>query len=363
MEKSLYSQLVDKYFANLVLSISERLNGKDQNQLSYLFKQLLNTEYSTDGRWETLTGAYTRIAADVVAMDSPLPLKKRDAQAKAGGFIPKLGMELYLNEKQMSDIDALLRKDNPNVNAILRKVFGDTGRVIEGIYERLEGMFLQGLSTGIALADTDNVGTGVRIDYGYLDDNKFGVKTKWEGNATTAKALDDINKVLTKVRNDGHRIVKAYADPYFFNTFAENAQVRSQFAFNAGFVGTDVPVLDDTQVSALMTRKFGFPVYKVDRSVRTEKNGEQTPHTYWQEGTLVLVCDEQVGSLVWTDLAEMNHPVAGVAYQTAEDYILVSKYRENRPALREYTTSQARVLPVVSNPDRIYTLDIKSVQA
>ncbi|MCH5331506.1 MAG: major capsid protein [Alistipes sp.] len=363
MEKSLYGALVDKYFANLVLSITARLNDKAQDGLPYLYKQLLGTDYSTDGKWSTLTGAYTRVAADVVAMDSPLPLKKRDALAVAGGNIPKLGMELYLNENQMSEIDALLRMDKPNINAILRKVFGDTNRVIEGVFERMEGMFLQGFSTGVALADTDNVGTGIRVDYGYLDANKFGVKAKWEGNATTAKALDDIEKVKAKATADGNRIVKAYADPYFFSNIAENAQVRSQFAFNSGFVGTDVPILDDTQVSALMQRKFGFPVYKVDRAVLTEKNGVQTSHKYWQEGIIAFVCDEEIGSVVWTDLAEMNHPVAGVDYQTADEYILVSKYRDNRPALREYTASQARAIPVISNPDRIYTLDIKSVQA
>ena len=55
----------------------------------------------------------------------------------------------------------------------------------------------------------------------------------------------------------------------------------------------------------------------------------------------------------------MNHPVSGVAYQTADNYILVSKYRVNRPALKEFTTSQARVALFISNPERIYTLDTK----
>lgn len=97
--------------------------------------------------------------------------------------------------------------------------------------------------------------------------------------------------------------------------------------------------------------------------MKTEKNGKQTVERPWAEGTIVFVCDNQVGSLVWTRTAEMNHPVAGVTYQTADNYILVSKYRENRPALREYTSSQARVVPVIANPDRIYTLNIKTVQA
>jgi len=62
-------------------------------------------------------------------------------------------------------------------------------------------------------------------------------------------------------------------------------------------------------------------------------------------------------------LAEKKHPVAGVSYETANEFILVSKYRVNRPSLREYTTSQARVVPVITNVDKIFTLDSKTLQA
>ncbi len=167
MEKSLYFEYVRKYFPKLILSIVEKLNDANQTQLSYMFKQLLSTEYSVDGRWESLVGQYTRVAADVVAMDSPLPLKKRDSMARKSGELPKMGMELFLNEKQMTDIDTMLALGT-DVDTIVQKIFADTPRVIVGIYERVESMFLEGFSTGVALADEDNVGTGVRIDYGYL---------------------------------------------------------------------------------------------------------------------------------------------------------------------------------------------------
>lgn len=362
MEKTLYFEYVKKYFPKLVLSIVEKLNEKNETTLSYLFKQMLSPQYSVDGRWESLIGQYTRVAADVVAMDSPLPLKKRDSLSRAGGDIPKLGMELFLNEKQMSDIDAMIAQ-GMDINTIVQKIFEDTPRVISGVYERLESMFLQGLSTGVALADEDNVGTGVRIDYGYLPTNQFGVKTVWNGNATTALPLDDIGNVMRKARNDGNRIIKAYADQYWIDQFCKNQQVREQFAFNQGFVGDKIPILSEEQGVNLLRSKFGFTLEKVDRAIRTEQNGKQTVSIPWKEGTIVFVCDTQVGALVWTRLAEMNHPVTGVTYETADSYILVSKYRENRPSLREYTTSQARVVPVISNPDRIYTLDIKTVQA
>lgn len=363
MEQSIYFEYVKRYFPQLVLSITEKLNGANETTLSYMFQQLLTPEYSVDGRWETLTGQYTRVAADVVAMDSPLPLKKRDSLSRMSGELPKMGMELFLNEKQMTDIDTLIAQ-GMDVNTIVQKIFADLPRVISGIYERMEYMFLQGLSTGIALADDDNnVGTGVRVDYGYFDNNKFGVTTQWTGNVDTAKAIDDLGKVIKKAQSDGNTIIGAYADAYWFDAFCSNKQVREQFAFLQGFVGTTIPVLTEEQANRVLSNRFGFTVQKIDRTVKIEKNGVRTNEKPWEEGTIVFVCNQRLGSIVWTRCAEMNHPVAGVTYQTADQYILASKYRVNRPALREYTSSQARVVPVISNPDQIYTLNIKTIQA
>lgn len=367
MEKSLYFDLIQKNFPKLILAITEKLNDVKQTQLSYMFKNLLTQTYSVDGRWASLTGQYTRVAADVVAMDSPLPLKRRDSLEKASGELPKMGMELFLNEKQMTDIDTLLAQGFDE-NTIIAKIFEDTPRVITGIWERLELMFLQGLSTGVALVDGDtekngdNVGTGVRLDYGYLNKNKFGVKDLWEGNAATAKTLDDIARVVKQAKDDGNIITGAYTDQYTLDNLNASEQVRQQFAFLQGFVGDKIPLLDNTQTNRVMSSRYNFPFTIIDRTVKTEKNGKQTNVIPWKKGTIVFVCDRTVGSLVWSRLAEMTHPVQGVNYQTVDQYLLVSKFRENRPSLREYTTSQARVVPVISNVDRIYVLDTKTVQ-
>lgn len=361
MEQSLYFEYVQKYFPQLVLAIVEKLNDKKDNTLPYLFRQLLSPTYSVDGRWQTLEGMYTRVAADVVAMDSPLPLKKRDSLGKASGEIPKLGMELFLNEKQMSDIDALIAQ-GMDINTIVAKIFEDSPRVIAGIYERLEDMFLQGLSTGVAAAgdDEDNTGTAVRVDYGYPDGNQFKVNEKWSEATEDVTPIDDIGAVVRKASEDGYSITRAYMDKTALDNFNKSAQVRQQFAFNMGFVGTNIPTLNGDQANQVFRSRWGFPVEVVDRAIRTEKNGVQTVKRPWKEGTVVFVTGTNLGGLVWTRLAEMNHPVAGVSYQTADQYILVSKYRVNRPSLREYTTSQARVLPVIANPYGIYTLDTET---
>ena len=361
MEQSLFIDWVKKYYPALVLRTIETLNEKNQTELTYLFKQLLKKEYSVDGRWATLTGAYTRVAADVVAMDSSLPLKSLDAIEKASGEIAKMGMELQLTEKQMSDIDAMIALSMPEAQ-IVAKVLAHVPRVIEGIFEQLELQFLQGFSTGIALTNSNNVGTGVRVNYGYLTANQFGVSVLW-ANPLTSVVVDDVNRVLAKARKDGNKIIHAYGNTATFNALVASKQFKEQFAFNQGFVGSSIPAPTTDQANKVFKDLWGFDYIKVDRSIKLEKDGVRTDVTPWKDGTIVFTCDDQVGSVVWTRLAEMNRPAKNVSYQTADEYILVSKYHTVRPSFSEFTTSQARVVPIVNNVDRIYTLDTKTVQA
>ena len=118
-----------------------------------MYKTLLTPDFSADGRWSSILAEYNRVAADVVSLDSELPLKTRDSIETASGEIPKLGMKLYLTEKQMKDIDAMIAQSLP-LNQIVNKIFNDLPRCLEGVWERIEDMFLSELSTGIGLSGT-----------------------------------------------------------------------------------------------------------------------------------------------------------------------------------------------------------------
>lgn len=360
MEQSFYKQYVDKYFPQLVVRTTTLLNDSNR-PLSYLYRQLFTPSYSVDGRWSSVMGKFTRVAADVVAMDSPLPLVKRDPIEVVTGDIPKLGLSLSLNEKQMSDIDAMIAMRRPELQ-IAGVIFEDTPKVIEAVYERLEYMALLGLSTGVATAaNPNNVGTEIRVNYGFKAENQFLAKTAiWKGNASTATPLSDIKQVIDKADEDGNTIIRVYADDEWIDAACASEEVRAYFAFalNGTSVAntSNIPILDREQLGAILSRKYNIELVRVNRSVRTEKNGVQTSVKPWKKGSATFVCDERVGDLVWTDVAENNRRVNGVDYQTASDFILVSKYREHNP-IRELTSSQARVVPVISNVDRIYTLD------
>lgn len=363
MEQSLFIKYINKYFPTITVSVVEKLNDT-KNPLTYLHRQMLKKDFSVSGKWESISAANTMVMADVVAMDSSLPLKKRDSISKANGDIPKMGMELKLNEKQLTDLDTLVAQGG-TINQILAKLFNDTPKVIGGIYERNEAMFLQGLSTGITLVeDSENVGTGVRLDYNYPSANKFGVATVW--SSTSSKPFDDIEKVLAQASLDGNKPTIVLIEKSAFTNIAKTDQAKELFAFNSGITTTDstrIPTPSLSQLNTFTSDRYGFTFQIVDRAVRYEINGVQTIVKPFATGAVVFLNSLQVGSLVYARLAEQNHPVAGVAYQTVDDFILVSKYHQNKPSLSEYTSSQARVVPVISNVDQIYLLDSTTVQA
>ena len=360
MEKSLYFQYTQKFFPQLVTSITERLNEKRQNALSYMYRDYLTPVYSADGRWASVLAEYTRVAADVVALDSELPLKSRDTLEVAQGLIPKIGMKLYMTEKQMKDADNMIAQGLP-IGQIVQNIFADVPRVIEGVYERIEDIFLSELSTGVGLTPHNN-GTGARIDVGYYDDHKFGCSIAAWASDTTAPAIDDIQKVFDKALDDQNTITDIFVDDTWLNAFYKNQQVRQQYAFIQNFVGSNIPNLSFDQARALVLSKWGVVLHRVARKVKTEINGVKQNHAPWQSGMSVFTCNAILGNLVWTTCAEVTRPVANVTYQAADDFILASRYSTNDP-LREFTSSQAMVVPIIDNVDQIYTLDSTTIIA
>lgn len=358
MEKSLYFEITKKYFPQLVLEVVEKLNGKRANQLPYFYRDHLSTVFSADGRWSSVTAEYTRVAADVVAMDSELPLKSRDKVATAEGQIPKVGMKLFMSEKQLKDLDSMIAQNLP-APQVLQNMFSDLPRCIEGIYERIEDMFLSELSTGVALAPRSN-GLGTRLDIGFLEGNKFGYSTAWT-DTKNSTPLADIQKIYDKALDDQNNIIAVYADDTFLNALYKSDEVRSQFAFNQGFAGENIPILNLAQVQSIFESKWQTRLIRVARSIKTELNGVKGTHNPWAKGHATFVCSDNLGDLVWSNVAEATRPVSNVTYETADEFILASRYSTTDP-LREFTTSQAMVVPIINNVDTIYSFDSTQAQ-
>ena len=352
MEKSLFVKFA-AYFTAIAKDLVERVNGK-KTPLTYLHKEMLTPELSTDLKWQTLNVDGSIVSADVVSMDSALPLKKRDSFGTASGDIPKMGMKFSLNEKTMSDIDVLQAR-NVETKTLVGKIFADTVKATMGIYEKLEFMFLQALSTGITVIDDDtNVGTGIRVDFQYKADNSFGAALPWSNPAS--KPIDDIKRVVKIAKARGDAPAFLLMDEATFDNLASNQQTREQYAFSQNFIGNTIPVPDLDQVNAMMQKRYKLTIQIIDRTVVTERDGKRTTQTPWGANKVVFLQNLKVGKLVYGILAEETRPNKAVLYEKADDFILLKKWHSPEP-FAEFTSSQALVLPVINNVDSIYILN------
>lgn len=369
MHESLFIQFIKACFPKLSLYVKEKETPKNR---TYLHKSMLREVYSADQKWEGTSANTTYVAADIVEMDSPLPVKKRGSIATSNGKLPKIGMKKVLFESGINTINIMKAHYNSidessqagkdaklaEKKRIMNKLLDDGLSCSVGIDETNEKNFLDALSNGVvAVEDADNSGKAVRFSYGYKDENMFKVET----NEHIAK--EDIDRVFDKADADGNTIVKVMMAKSTFNAMKKEQWAKELVADDTGQIYTDSTHLKTPTVQALQTalhNEYDADFELVDRSIIVEKNGKQHAVKPWNAEHLIFLCNEEVGSLVWGTLAEATNPVEGVKYSTVDNYKLISKYSKNEPSLQEVTAGQALVVPVIEDVDQIYMLTTKS---
>lgn len=359
MEQSLFPDYVKKWFKPVVLRFVQELNGT-KNPQPYIHTQLTDQVFSVTGTWDTVSAQNQHVRADYISLDSSIPLKTSGDGSAMGGKIPKIGIERYLNEQQLQDIQTTIAVGGTEAQ-VVKSLFDHTKAVIAGQYLTNEGTFLSGFSNGYAVVEAENVGAGISVDYGYFTENKFGVAVPWATSAT-ADPIADIDVAKDKSNGDGNAPQVIYLDKFALKNLINSAAFKDRYSISIGNISTTKPTPGEDAAVALLKSITGLDVVLINRSIRYQTDGSIQSYKPWAEGRLVLAPAGKVGSLVYARLAEENSPVAGVSYEKADNYIQVSKFRTNRPSLAEYTNSQSRSLPVISNVDQIYTIDTKTVQ-
>lgn len=358
MNASLFLEYIDKYFRLVVGKITEKFNDSKQEQ-TLLHKSMLTEEYSADLTWGATEINHSVVAADVVALDSSLPLKSRAKMGNATGKLPKLGLKMRKGEKLISDINVMVARGTDEAT-IAAKIFDDTTKVIKSIDVRTEIMFLEGFSTGICLVDSDeeNTGTGIRVDFGYKDENKFICEgKKWGTTGETPQ--DDVQQLFDKANEDGNTILHVYMSKKYFDLFRHSEQGKLLVANYNNVVITDkslLPVPGRQAFLDALQDEYGATFHYINSVFRVElADGTKKKVSPWKEANVVGVPAEVVGRLVYGTLAEETNPVAAVNYQKSGSHILVSKYSKTDP-LEEFTAAQSLCLPVIDGADSIYTL-------
>lgn len=360
MVQSQFVGYIRKIFPRLQ-NVVDTVNGKrnGDNKRTYLHKSMLRKVYSADQKWSNAAVNTTYVAADMVSMNSPLPIKSRDAIAHANGSLPKIGMKKIMFESDINTVN-IMKAQGAEWTNIANKLTSDPIACSVGIDEQNEANFLTGLSNGIvAVEDENNTGTALRINFGYLPENCFGVETQNE------LTLDDIKRVLAYADNNGDTIITICIALSTYNKLRQTQGAKELVANYRGQTfdsNTKLPV----PTASLFDEAFaddnnGVAFLKIDRSIISEKNGKRKPYKPWNQNKLIFLTTEEVGALVWGTLAEKTNPVEGVVYSTVDEYKLISRYRTTEP-FTETTSGQALVLSVIENVDQIYSLDISEAQ-
>ncbi|MBO4550175.1 MAG: hypothetical protein J5733_05535, partial [Bacteroidaceae bacterium] len=94
-------------------SLITLINGKRNNAPTYLHKELLRREYAPDQRWSSASVDSNLVAADMVAMDSPLSPKTRPTVTMASGLLPKIGTMRVMTETQINQIKLMKNQGRP----------------------------------------------------------------------------------------------------------------------------------------------------------------------------------------------------------------------------------------------------------
>lgn len=363
----MFIQFIMALFPKLSLYVTTKVNnGKP---MTYLHKTMLEPVYSADQKWEGTSANTVYVAADMVAMDSPLPVKKRDSIATSNGKLPKIGMEKKKGETDINTLNimnaqyqSLVAAENETAAAsqrqrIIQRFANDAVYCSVGIDEKNEANFLTALSDGVmAVPDDENTGTALRVSFGYdkFPGNHFGVEVK--GHISR----EDIERVLAKANADGVTITTLVIALSTYREMKKERWARELVADAKDMSYTEdtkLPIPNATQFDDAFATEFGgIEFLKIDRTVYFEKNGKRTPVKPYNADKLVFLSSTQVGSLVWGTLAEVTNPVNGVNYQILDQYKLISEYSTTKPLI-EHTTGEALVIPVIENVDMIYTID------
>ena len=360
MKASLFIEFIKGIWPKLSLYVKEKVDPKER---TYLHKTMLREVYSADQKWEGTSAKTTYVAADMVAMDSPLPIKKRGSVATSSGKLPKVGMKKIMRETEINTVNIMKahyatattdEAKKAEKARIITNLTNDGVACSVGIDEKNEGNFLTGLCEGIVLVeDEDNSGTGLRVNYGYLPENTFGTITKGE------ISKEDFENVNDKADADGNTPIAVLMSKRKFDAIRRLQWAKELVADYEGKVYDSNDKLKTPSKKAFMEAfedEFGYEIRIINRTIIYEKNGKQHSVKPWNDERLVFICNEVVGSLVWGTLAEATNPVEGVKYATVDKYKLISKYSKNDP-LQEFTSGQALVLPVIEDVDQIYVID------
>lgn len=282
--------------------------------------------------------------------DTPPPMTGRPGTAKVRGEIAPVSRSIALGEEEGL---RLRRLKSTNGSQLVDQIFNDAERMIRAVEGRIEVARFDALIDGKVILLEPN-GLDIVADYGMPSDQKVTPGVAWTvANSATATPISDLLAInaLSLARN-GAGIGKIVMSKSRVPALLVNDEVRDYIAG-----GGNVPVrvrLSDVQ--AVLGEQDLPTIEFVDTMVRVD--GVQK-RVLPPEFVLCLPStDDPFGTTLYGPTAEAVL-LAEKGYITAKQVRGVAAVvAQNDSPVQTFTTGTAVALPVVPNPELLFTLKV-----
>ena len=259
-------------------------------------------------------------------------------------------------------LDSRSISDKEKVRQLVNLMWGNVEKVVKSVQSKLDIIFLGALSNkGVFTFDaTNNPEGGLRgtIDYKMPTENTASVTVDWtETNKANVDCFEDIQALVDKAQ-DKVVFSKILMSQKRLSYILKNKKMK-QVVFGTDKQGTPLLMagLND------FLRANGLPeVEVVRRTVRIQNNGKFTDYTPWNDKNIVFVPEGRLGVIKNAYANSELKPDPGVAYSNY-GRIRVSQWavgeREGSNHA-EYTKAQSLSLPVFTEINGIYSLQVES---
>lgn len=336
-----------------------------------LFEKYLDWDVPTIGLdFEELIGQYNiTVAAPTIGDNAKEPILNSEGletvKEKILNHAITLPMTIQDYRKVLALLDSKSLGDRAKTEQLVKLMWGNVTNVTSAILAKLDLIFLGALSNKgkFTFDSTTNPEGGVKGDIDYnqpLENIKYATNIWNTANQATVDCFGDIQKVLDAA-NDKVEFAEILCSPSVITYMCRSTLIKKMVW------GTDksARIVQLKDLNDYMQQN-GFPVFNpIRRTVRIQNGAQVNPLNPWNSDSLVFVPSGKLGVVKNAWANNELRPEAGVAYSN-HGRIRVSQWgigeTQNSNGV-EFTKAECFALPVITEMNGIYTLDVARTSA
>lgn len=223
------------------------------------------------------------------AFDATAIPRARIGFDKLSAEMPFFKESMYIDEELRQELNMVLETGNQAyIDAIIRRVFADETRLLEGARARREEMRMMALTTG-AIDITAN-GQAYKYDYGVPEGHKVDPSVTWD-NLSTADPIEDMRGWMDKVEGDtGIRPTRGVCTRKTWGYLRRNQNIiKSLFVLSNGQVGA----ISDARLTQYLLDELGLELIIYNKRYG---NDSGTTTQFVPDDTVVLFPSGNLGN-------------------------------------------------------------------